>query len=104
MTAQLPVISALNELEGDLGRFGVSSGAIIHPESNTAQSVAREVYAALNALGSLNYSLGVCDLMYVEGTNHRLERIRFTGETMINTMAGKLIIPPNVKLRCTSRR
>lgn len=105
MPAQQQIIEALKELESDLRHSGISSGAIIYPDSQRLPEGARAVFESLSKLeGALDYSQNCVDARFIEGSDYRLESISMTGEVMINTLAGKLVLPKGIKLRLMSKR
>lgn len=74
-------------------------------DSPKASEEVRRVLQTLSENGNvINYSLNCCDMRYLEGSEYRLEQIRMTGETMIDTLAGKLVLPFDTKYRITSKR
>lgn len=105
MPTQHALIESLKDLESDLVHAGVSSCAIVYLDAQNASDDVRRVLQEIRAVNNtINYSQGVCDLRYLEGSDYRLENNSLTRETSIVTIAGKLIVPPAVKYRITSKR
>jgi len=106
MPAHQPLLlDALRELEGDLSHYGVRSGAIIYKDSANVPEGAGKVYDAIAKLGSvIHFSQNCVDGRFVEGSDYRLETISMTGEVMINTLVGKLVIPRGTRLHFMSKR
>lgn len=105
MHIQQPLVVALKELEADLRHSGVSSCAIIYPHSPNVSDAVRRVYEALRDVGNLiHYSQNCVEMRYIEGTNYLLETISMARETVISTIAGKLVLPSGTKYRITSKR
>lgn len=102
---QAQLLDALNELECDLKHCGVGTGAIIYPGAVNAPEGVQGVYKAIEEIGSvIHYSQNCVDGRFVEGSNYRIETIAMTGEVMISTLAGKLVLPRSTRLHFMSKR
>ena len=105
MSAQHALLGALKDLESDLRASGRSTCAIVYLEGVNASDDVRRVLQTLSESGNvINYSQNICDQRFLEGSDYRIESIGMTREMMINTLAGKLVLPPGVKFNITSRR
>jgi hypothetical protein len=106
MPAHQPLLlDALKELEGDLSHYGVSRGGIFYKDSPNAPEGTSKVYEAIAQLGSvIHFSQNCVDGRFVEGSDYRLETISMTGEVMINTLVGKLVLPRGTRLHFMSKR
>jgi uncharacterized protein YjeT (DUF2065 family) len=102
---QKSLITAIKELESDLRLQGVQTCGIVYLEGENPREELRRVSQALFDVGSvINYSQNCVESRYLEGTDYRLEDIKFTGEIMINTSVGKIVLPKQTKYRITSKR
>lgn len=105
MSAQHALLGALKELESDLRMAGRSTSAIVYLDSVNASEGVRKVLESLSEVGNvINYSQNLVDMRFLEGSDYRIEDIRMTNETMIDTIAGKLVLPKGTKFNITSRR
>lgn len=106
MPAHQPLLlEALRELEGDLSHYSVQRGGIFYRDSANAPEGAGKVYDAISQLGSvIHFSQNCVDGRFVEGSDYRLETIAMTGEVMINTLVGKLVVPRGTRLHFMSKR
>lgn len=104
MPVQNILVDALKDLEADLRHVGVSSSAIVYLDKEKARDEVYRVFEAVSKLGVINYSQNFMDMRFVEGTDYRIESFGLTKETAINTLAGKLMLPGDIKLRLSSKR
>ena len=105
MSAQHELLGALKDLESDLKHSGRSTCAIVYLEAANASDEHRRVLQALSESGNvINYSQNICDQRFLEGSGYQIETIGMTREMMINTLAGKLVLPRDTKFNITSRR
>lgn len=105
MSAQQTLLVALKELEGDLAVTGRGTGGIVYMDAPNASEGVRRVLESLSEVGNVvNYSQNICDVRFLEGSDYRIDEISMTRESMINTLAGKLVLPKGTKFNITSRR
>lgn len=105
MSAQHALLGALKELESDLRLTGRSTSAIVYLDGVNASEGVRKVLESLSEVGNvINYSQNLVDMRFLEGSDYRIEDIHMTNETMIDTIAGKLVLPKGTKFNITSRR
>lgn len=105
MSAQVALLNALKDLEGDLRLGGVTSCAIVYLDDPKAPEGVRRVLEEVQKIqGSIHYSQNCVDAQYLEGSDYRLEVMKMTRETMIVTLVGRLVLPAKTTYRITSRR
>lgn len=105
MPAQHKLLESLKELESDLRLQGVGTCGIVYLDKENVRDEVRRVGETLRELGGvIHYSQNCVDSRFLEGSDYRLETISMTGEVMIGTMVGKLVLPKSTKYRITSKR
>lgn len=95
MTPREHLVVALRDLEADLGSYRVPGSALITLSEDSPTPELREVYRAVVGLQRrVPVYANDYDQYKIPDTGHAVFAIRLTGMVYIQTLVGKLVLPP----------
>lgn len=104
MSNQDELVASLTALESDIGRYGIPSSAIIHPDAQNLADDARAVFAVIEKMGrTLKVRVNEFDQYKLDASNYVVETNRLCGDIRINTRVGKFVMPAGTKVAIVGR-